>query len=95
MLRVTVTDLKNRLSEYLRRVKRGETLEILEHSVAVARVEAIRPGLRSADDRLARLVREGMVRPALEQPDHAFLDRPPLPCTGDAVRAVVEERGER
>src|ERR1041385_3665632 len=32
MKRVSVTDLKNKLSHYLRLVKRGETLEVIERS---------------------------------------------------------------
>jgi len=42
MKRVPVTDLKNRLSEFLRFVKRGESLEVLERGIPIARIEPVR-----------------------------------------------------
>jgi len=89
MQRVPVTELKNKLSEYLRLVKQGETIEILEHSVPIARILAIR---ESAGNGLERLIRDGIVTAASEKP--AALEKP-LPCTGDVAAAVVEERGDR
>jgi len=95
MKRVPVTQLKNRLSEFLRLVKRGETIEVLERSVPIARIEAVRPSPSNLDAHIERLVADGLVRPPRKKPDRAFLLQEPLPCTGDAVRAVLEERGER
>ncbi len=42
MRRIPVSELKNRLSEFLRLVKRGETIEVFEHSVPIARIEGVR-----------------------------------------------------
>jgi len=95
MKRVAVTDLKNRLSEYLRLVKRGETIEILEHSVPIARIESLRSSTRRTSDALDRLVREGLVRAPKQRLDPSFWSFSPIPCAADAVRALVEERGER
>jgi prevent-host-death family protein len=95
MIRVSVTDLKSRLSEYLRRVKRGETLEVLERSVPIARIEAIRTADQDPDERVARLEREGVIRPPELPPDRSLLDLEPVPCRSDAVRALVEGRGDR
>jgi len=95
MKRIAVTDLKNRLSEYLRLVKRGETIEILERSVPIARIEALPPAASSGKDRLARLVQEGVVQSPRKKRDLRFLQAPPVPCTGGAVEALLDARGDR
>jgi prevent-host-death family protein len=58
-----VHEAKAKLSELLRRVKRGRTVTISEHGREIARVSPIQatPDLQS---RLARLEREGVVVPA-------------------------------
>jgi antitoxin (DNA-binding transcriptional repressor) of toxin-antitoxin stability system len=95
MKRVPVTDLKNRLSEYLRLVKRGETIEIVERSVPIARIEALPPDAARGDERFEALVRAGVVRQPPERLDPRTLAKNLLPCPSDAVRTVIEERGER
>ena len=95
MRRVSVTTLKNELSRYLRLVKKGETIEVLERRVPIARLEGIAARGSSGEDELERLVREGLVRPARRLPDLGVLDRPPVPCASDPARAVVESRGDR
>jgi len=42
MVTVGVRDLKNALSEHLRRVKRGEEIVVTEHGRAVARLSPVR-----------------------------------------------------
>jgi prevent-host-death family protein len=95
MKRVAVTDLKNRLSEFLRLVKRGETVEILERNVPIARLEAVRPASHATSDHVERLLREGLARGPKRKPDAAFWSFRPVPCSADAVRILLEERGER
>ena len=41
MERVTVADLKARLSEYLRKVEAGEPLVVIRHGTPVARIERV------------------------------------------------------
>ena len=95
MKRIAVSELKNKLSEYLRLVKRGETIEILEHAIPIARIEAVRPSSRTTSNLVEKLVRDGLVRGPLRRPDKTYWSFAPLRCDGDAARAVVEERGER
>ena len=95
MKQVSVTELKNQLSRYLRLVKRGETIEILERSVPIARLEGMRGGGGTADGHLERLRRDGLIHPARRPPRTDLLKEAPIPCRGDAVRAVIDERGER
>ncbi|MHC4974258.1 MAG: type II toxin-antitoxin system Phd/YefM family antitoxin [Planctomycetota bacterium] len=95
MRRATVTDLKNRLSYYLRLVKRGETIEICSHSVPVARLLGVEETETNADDRLEQLVRDGVVSRARKKPSRRLVSKPPVPCDADPVRALIEERGDR
>jgi antitoxin (DNA-binding transcriptional repressor) of toxin-antitoxin stability system len=95
MKRVAVSQLKDRLSEYLRLVKRGETIEIVERSVPIARIEAIHPAAQSTSEKVARLVREGVISAPSARLEKSFFSRAPIPCTGDIVRTVLEERDER
>ena len=94
-MRVSVTELKARLSEYLRRVKQGETIEILERSVVVARIQRTRPMDETDDERLARLVREGIVQAPRAEPDASRLDFDPIPCDGDAIQTLIDQRDDR
>lgn len=65
---IGVRELRQNLSVYLDRVKKGHTLTVTEHGQAVAE---LRP-LPAVTDELARLVADGRVRPARR----ASSDRP-------------------
>jgi len=96
MKRVSVTDLKNQLSRYLRLVKKGETVEILERSVPIARLEAVRTGADAhVDAHLERLRRDGIVIAARAEARAGLLEEPPVPCRGDPSAAVIDGRGDR
>ncbi len=95
MRQVSVSELKNQLSRYLRLVKRGETIEILERSVPVARLEGVPNGATSGDGHLERLRRDGIVLPAKRRACVELLEESPIPCRADAVQAVIDERGDR
>lgn len=92
--RVGVRDLRQNLSVYLRRVERGEVLEVTEHGRPVARLApAPAPELSILD----RLIAEGQVTPATG----SIRDLPPpinLPDGGPTASEVLrqmreEERG--
>ena len=95
MRRVDVSELKNRLSEFLRLVKRGETVEVRERSVPIARIQGLSTRPRAGDGRLKRLLREGVVAPAESGPYLALLKHPPVRAERDPVQALIEERGDR
>lgn len=92
MIKVSVTELKARLSKYLRLVKAGETVEVMERSVPIARLAAVHHG--GGDERLERLIATGVVTAPAEEP-RTLHDVPLVPTTGDVVEALVEGRGER
>ncbi len=95
MKRVSVSDLKNRLSEFLRLVKKGETIEILERNVPIARIEGVKARSRGTEDYIEDLTRRGILSRPRGEPDLSFLDRPPIPCDVDVAQIVSEDREER
>lgn len=87
---VGVRELRQNLSVYLDRVKKGEALTVTEHGAAVA---LLRP-LPSAGTALDRLVAEGHARP----PARALASRP-RPLTVKLQQPLTalldDERSER
>ncbi len=91
MNRVGVRELRQNLSVYLRRVRRGETLEVTERGRPVAVLQPI----MDPDDRFARLEARGIVlrRGAgnlaqLPPPAKVKLDRP----LGDVLDDLRQDR---
>jgi prevent-host-death family protein len=93
MRQVSVTELKNKLSQYLRLVKRGEVIEILERSVPVAVLRGIDETARAGDGQLERLLRDGVVTRPKRKPSKTWLGKPPVSCRADVVQTLIEERG--
>ncbi len=98
MKTVGVRELKNRLSEYLRQVRSGESLLVTDRGEVVA--EFSPPGVRVADSSvpagLLALARRGLV--TLGSPADANLyDRLPRGRRGkmSATQLLGEERGTR
>ena len=60
-MNVPVRVLKNRLSEYLRRVQRGATLTVTDHGRPIATLAPLADAEGTSADRLARLVADGEV----------------------------------
>ena len=86
---VGVRELRQNLSQYLRRVTAGERFEVTEHNLPVA-VLAPLPGPSSA---LERLIADGRVVPA--RLDLAALGLPPdRPREATISDALAEQRRE-
>jgi prevent-host-death family protein len=91
MERVGVRELRQNLSVYLRRVKRGEPLEVTERGFPVARLEPI----VDEDDPLARLEARGLV---VRRGRGSLADLPPPPSVelerplSDILEELREER---
>ena len=90
-----MTDLKARLSHYLREVRRGGEVEILERGVPVARLTRIEnPDAATDEERRSRLVRAGVLRPGTGAvPDPG--EMPPLAISTSLLEALDEERADR
>ena len=85
MKQARIAELKARLSEYLRTVRRGETITVLDRETPVAQIVPLRePGLR---------VRKP--EPEAPPPNRVSLP-PPLKLDIDVVELLKEERqGQR
>jgi antitoxin (DNA-binding transcriptional repressor) of toxin-antitoxin stability system len=91
--KATISQIKNQLSRYLRLVRAGESVLILDRDRPVARIEPITAG-GEADERLARLERAGMLRRASGSLEEARpLEGVPGPSAG-VLAALLEERRE-
>src|SRR2546422_2280004 len=79
---VKIAELKNRLSHYLRRVQRGESILLCDRDRVIARVErAGTPAPVPGDDAewVGRLPRGGGVRRGTRPPSREMLARPAPP----------------
>jgi prevent-host-death family protein len=100
MEKANVAELKNRLSHYLSRVKRGETVLVTERNTPVARIVPIpAPGAMSRDDErnwLRRMEASGSLRPGRGRGVPQILAGPlPGRKPVGAVRELLAEREER
>jgi prevent-host-death family protein len=83
---VRIAELKSRLSAYLRRVRRGQTITVLDRDTPVARLEPVAGG---ASRLVVREPSAGAARPGdVRLP-------PPLRLKRDVMESLRDERGER
>jgi prevent-host-death family protein len=91
MKTAAVTDLKNRLSHYLRLVARGEAVTILDRGRPVARITRI----ESADIDAEALVAAGIARAPVAPLSKDFFTRPLAASRASVVQALVDDREDR
>jgi prevent-host-death family protein len=96
MKKASITEAKNNLSALIDSVKGGASVLIVDRGRPVARLEPVTGASESQDERLARLVRDGIVRPGGGLvPEVIFTDPPPrLRGKTSALQALLEERRE-
>ena len=92
MKRATISQAKNRLSELLAQVKRGETVLILERDRPIARIVPIETSEREEDERLADLERRGIVRRSARPPRKALPPPIELPKGVSILESLLEDR---
>jgi prevent-host-death family protein len=91
MKKASITQAKNGLSALIDRVRHGDAIVIEDRGVPVARLEPIAAGgERAADGRVARLVRQGALRPASRKAPLALLNRQaPAPNAGARLSSAL------
>jgi antitoxin (DNA-binding transcriptional repressor) of toxin-antitoxin stability system len=93
---VKIAELKNRLSHYLRRVQRGDSVLVCDRDRVIARIEraGLQAPVREGDaEWLDRLERRGVVRRGTGRLTRQWLARKPR-VSADVVGALLEERDE-
>jgi len=90
MEKVTISRLKNHLSAYLRKVRAGATILVVDRDEPVARLERV--GNTAPDAGLGPLERAGVVRRARRRMPLERLRQAPPRTTRSVVAALIDER---
>lgn len=96
MKTVKIAELKNRLSYYLRRVRRGESILVSDRDRIIARIDRVgvdAPVPGSDGEWLDRLEQRGAVRRGTGKLSRSWLTRKPS-ARVDVVAALLREREE-
>lgn len=92
MKRVKISELKNRLSYYLRFVRRGQSVVVYDRDRAIARIDPVRDAGPAGDsDYMAELERVGAVRGPTTPLPTGWLDQRPT-INANVVAALLAER---
>lgn len=91
MQKATISELKNRLSAYLKKVRAGQTVVIFDRDQPIARIERIEGG-DAADDRVARLERAGLARRGKGRMPLAMLAADAPKARQSVSSALLDER---
>lgn len=97
MRTVGLRELKNQLSDYVRRVRAGETILVTDRGEVVAEIKP--PGRTETDSSLPvgllEMARKGLVRLGGKN-DPSVYRRMPALMSAEEIRALLdEERGDR
>ncbi|MGH7529882.1 MAG: type II toxin-antitoxin system Phd/YefM family antitoxin [Gemmatimonadales bacterium] len=95
MEKTTISQLKARLSAYLKKVRAGQTILILDRDEPVARLERVGGppgGPAERDDRLLRLERAGLLRRARRRVALDALRKPAARAKASVLDALLDER---
>lgn len=93
MHKATLSELKNRLSAYLKKVQAGETVLVFDRNRPIARLERV-GGRYEADERLARLEAAGLVRRPTKPLPYKLLAAKSPRSRRSVLAALLEERAE-
>jgi antitoxin (DNA-binding transcriptional repressor) of toxin-antitoxin stability system len=96
MKTVRIAELKNRLSYYLRRVQRGESILVCDRDRVIARIERAGSHGRVPEDDvdwLDRLERRGALRRGVGKLSRRWLARKPR-VKADVVSSLLRDREE-
>jgi prevent-host-death family protein len=95
MEKVSVSRLKDQLSAYLRKVRQGQTVLVMDRNRPIARLTPITDQVDESEH-IARLIALGIVTPPKGPPlsmEEIIRRRPVVPGAG-VLEALLEERRE-
>lgn len=93
MEKATISQLKDQLSLYLKKVRAGHVVLVLDRNEPIARIERVKDEA-AGDDRLVRLERAGLLRRGAAPLALAALRRKPPKARRSVTQALLEERRE-
>jgi len=94
--RVKIAELKNRLSYYLRRVQRGESILVCDRDRVIARIDRVSATAftpASETEWLDRLEQQGVIRRGTGKLSPTWLASRPA-TDADVVAALLQQRAE-
>ncbi len=91
MEKATISEIKNRLSAYIKKVRAGESVLIVDRNHPVARLERV-TAESHPDERLARLERDGLLLRSTRPMPLELLKRSPPKAERSVLDALLEER---
>jgi antitoxin (DNA-binding transcriptional repressor) of toxin-antitoxin stability system len=97
MKKASITEAKNGLSALIDSLRAGSGVLIMDRGRPVARLEPVAGGETDESGRLAKLIREGIVRPSRNHtfPKRLLTEPPPRVKGGESILdALLEERRE-
>lgn len=94
MKSVSVSELKAHLSKYLREIRRGGEVQVMDRGVPVARLAPVPPVGGHDEANRQRLIEAGVLRTG-RGGTAAVLETPPLELPTSLADALDEERADR
>ncbi len=91
MEKATISELRKHLGAYIEKVRAGESVLILDRNRPVARLVGV-AAQEPADDWLARLESEGLLRRATGPIPKELLEEPPAKPGKSVLEALIEGR---
>ncbi len=93
MEKAKISELKNRLSAYLRKVQAGESILVLDRNRPIARIDPV-AGARGIEARTAQLAAAGLVRVPRQALALGLLKSKPPRSRRSVLKALLDERAE-
>ena len=93
MVKATISELKNQLSAYLKKVRAGETVLIYDRDQPIATLQAVEASA-SPDEHLIRMERAGLIRRARAPVPIQSLRASAPRSKRSVVQALIDERRE-
>ena len=95
MIKANISTLKNSLSRYLQKVRQGETIEVVDRDLLIARIVPIEPAAQSSEDWIVQLDRLGLIRRgAMKGCPEIGNGRPLGNLSAKVLDALLDERRE-
>ena len=91
MKKAKVSELKNRLSHYLRAVRAGDPVLVYDREHLIARIEPVRDPVAASADWTVHLEKTGVLRPPAQRLPANWLAKRPR-GRADVLRALLDER---
>lgn len=93
MIKANVSTLKNSLNRYLKKVRQGETIEVVDRDLPIARIIPIGASTQRSEEWLMQLDRLGLIRRGnMKGCQDILKEPPPGHLSANVLEALLDER---